>query len=36
MIGRALRAQARGAVGDVVLLGMALAALVLSDRKSVV
>ena len=30
MIGRALRAQARGAVGDVVLLGMALAALVLS------
>ncbi|WP_136052563.1 hypothetical protein [Microbacterium sp. K36] len=30
MIGRALRAQARGAVGDIVLLGMALAALVLS------
>ncbi|MEV8171891.1 hypothetical protein [Microbacterium sp. NPDC077486] len=30
MIGRALRAQARGAAGDVVLLGMALAAFVLS------
>lgn len=30
MIGRALRAQARGAAGDVVLLGVALAALLLS------